>query len=135
LQEHFEQAVFVRLSTIQTYVDPQPIGEQMSLCRAQPPSHCSDHLLERGYVRLSFGMSCARDYPSQAHCYIPDDKVSVLYVTRRHDLRRQSPPGQSPSRNAGSRSRLYEHDEARRIAANITELPELLKRPQYQAPG
>jgi hypothetical protein len=29
---------------------------------------------------------------------------------------------------------LRGHDEARR-AANIAKLPELLKRPQYQAPG
>jgi hypothetical protein len=93
------RARYNAVTAAEAYVNPQLIGEQISLCRAQPLSHCSDHLLESGEMMgFHFGMSCARDHPWQAHCYILDDIGSVLYVTHRPRARLCVAPTAVPER-------------------------------------
>ena len=82
-QQQLEQAVFVLSKTIQSHVNSKLIGEQISFCRAQPLSHCCNHLLKRSDVLgFHFGMSRACDHPVRILLH-PNDNVSVLYVTQR----------------------------------------------------
>jgi hypothetical protein len=62
LQQQLEQPVFVRLCAIKPYANPQLIGEQAGLCRAQSLSHYRDHLLKSGGMRgFHFGTSFSLD--------------------------------------------------------------------------